>query len=103
MERDFPAAPEGLTPPSVAFWDETVREFVLDRQHLKLLEAALQAWDEMSAARKIVAREGLTFTDRFGQPRPHPAVSMAQKARAQFGRLMRQLDLEGEPDPLYRR
>ena len=34
-----------------------------------LLRAAAEAWDELQAAREAIARDGMTYTDRFGAPR----------------------------------
>ena len=95
--------PDHLSQDSKTFWTSTVGEYSLESHHLKILQCALEAWDEMVEAKRIVDAEGLIFVDRFGQPRPHPAAGLVLKARESFGRLMRQLDLEGEPNPGYRR
>jgi hypothetical protein len=42
---------------------------------------------------------GITFVDRLGYPRKHPALSIEENSRLQFARLMRELDLDGEPLP----
>ncbi len=70
---------------------------------MKLLQLAAEAWDRACQARRILAREGLVYRDRFLKPRKHPAVSIEEGARLAFAKLLRELDLEGEPHPGYRR
>jgi len=67
------------------------------------LGQALQAWDRADYSRRVLKRDGLFVTDRYGSPRPHPAVAIERDARDAFARLLRQLDLEGEPDASRRR
>jgi phage terminase small subunit len=64
----------------------------------KLILAA-EALDRSNEARELVSKEGLTVTDRFGQQKPHPAVSVQRDFSALFARLMRELNLSEEaPD-----
>ena len=70
----------------------------------KLILAA-EALDRSNEARELVSKEGLTVTDRFGQQKPHPAVSVQRDFSALFARLMRELNLtenppDGRPAPL---
>ncbi|MEJ7714176.1 MAG: hypothetical protein WKF40_00095 [Thermoleophilaceae bacterium] len=46
-----------------------------------------------------LAQHGTTYTDRFGQPRARPEVNIERDARIAFARLLRELDLDGEPAP----
>jgi hypothetical protein len=46
----------------------------------------------------VIDREGIVVSGRFG-PRPHPAVGIEKDSRIAFARLMRELDLDGEPLP----
>lgn len=59
--------------------------------------------DEAQSARATIAAEGLTTTNRYGNAVAHPAVAIEQRARADFARLLRQLDLDGEVDPSFAR
>ena len=68
-----------------------------------MLRAAYECCDRLNEARLILANEGITYEDRFGCPMKHPAVSIEETAPLQFVRLLRELDLEGEPHPGYRR
>jgi phage terminase small subunit len=67
--------------------------------HLKILQAACEAWDRAQLARIAVASQGLTFTDAGGTIRAHPAVAVERDSRTLFARLVRELNLdEEEPD-----
>jgi phage terminase small subunit len=80
-----------------------VQTYELEPHHLKLLLAACEAWDRREEARKALRKHGLTYIDRFGQPRARPEVAIERDSRIAFARLLRELDLEGEPDPTRRR
>ena len=67
------------------------------RPHLKLLQAACEAWDRLQEARELLAKDGLCIAGREGGLRPHPAVSIERDSRIAFARLVRELDLDVEP------
>lgn len=96
-------APAHLSKEAADWWRRIVAEYELEASHLKLLQLAAEAWDRAAQARRILAKEGVTYRDRFGKPRKHPAVSIEEQARLQFARLVREIDLEGETHPGYRR
>lgn len=98
-----PKPPMHLSKDARAWWSEVIRVFELEDHHRRLLTLAAECWDRAVQARKILAREGITYRDRFGKPRKHPAVSVEEQARLGFAKLLRELDLEGEPNPGYRR
>jgi P27 family predicted phage terminase small subunit len=78
-----------------------VQEFVLEAHHLRLLQAACEAWDLTQRARETLAREGATFRDKHGQPRAHPGAAIARDNRVLFARLLKELGLDGEePTPI---
>lgn len=80
-----------------------VRTYALDAHHLRLLQLACEAWDRAADARRQLEVDGAVYRDRFGAPRAHPAVAIERDARLAFAKLVRQLDLEGEPAAAYRR
>lgn len=86
-----------------AWWAEVVEGYRLEPHHLLLVAHACEAWDRADEARRLVDADGPVVRDRFDQSKTHPAVKVEIDNRAAFARLVRQLDLEGEPDPLYRR
>ena len=69
----------------------------LDAHHLKLLQAAAEAWDRACEAQSILSRDGLIIAGREGGVRPHPAVAIRRDAEVSFARLLRELDLDTEP------
>ena len=52
----------------------------------------------MTEARALVAKEGLTTTNRHGELRPHPAIAIEVASRTAFARCLRELALTDEPD-----
>lgn len=94
-----PTAPSHLAPTTRAWWDHVVAEFDLDEHHLRLLEMAAVAWDRHEQARAVLARDGLTYTDRFGAPRTRPEVAIERDSRIAFARLVRELALDGAGTP----
>jgi P27 family predicted phage terminase small subunit len=69
-------------------------DFDLEPHHLKLLQAACEAWDRMTLAREAVAKDGLTFRAANGDLKTNPAVAIERDARTGFARLVRELDLD---------
>ena len=91
------SAPSYLTAPTKDWWLWVVSEFELEQHHLKLLTAACESWDRTQQARKRLAKHGLTYQDRFGQPRTRPEVQIERDHRIAFARLLRELDLDVDP------
>jgi hypothetical protein len=82
-----------------AWWRDVVEAYDLERHHLRLLEGAASAWDRMVQARTILDVEGLTFTDKSGDPRTRPEIAVERDSRTAFARLVRELDLDIQPPP----
>lgn len=76
-----------------------VEEFDLEEHHVRLLTLAAEAHDRGTDARLKIADVGPYFENRFGEPRAHPAVAVERDSRIAFARLMRELDLDGGPEP----
>ena len=94
-----PKAPAHLEPATGAWWVSVCVDYDLEPHHVRLLTLAAEAWDRAQEARVTIAKDGAYYRDRFGAPRPHPAVSVERDSRLSFARLLRELDLEGEPAP----
>src|SRR5215208_5043502 len=92
-------APGHLGQATRKWWRSVVAEYDLDPHHERLLTLAAEAYDRAQEARETVAAEGAYFEDRFGQPKAHPAIAVERDARIGFARLLRELDLDGEPAP----
>jgi P27 family predicted phage terminase small subunit len=96
-----PRAPAELTSEAKSLWRTVVSEYEVTPADLRVLREACLAFDRAEQARKTVDREGLTYMDRFGAPRQHPAAGLELRHREQFAKLMRELQLDGDaaPDP----
>jgi len=91
--------PAHLKAATKRWWKAVADEYSLEEHHLRLLTLAGEAWDRCGQARETLKTEGLTFEDRFGTPKAHPCVAIERDARIAFARLVRELDLDGEPGP----
>jgi phage terminase small subunit len=76
-----------------------LEEYELEPHHVRLLTLAAEAWDRAAAAREVVDRDGMTFADRFGQPKPRPEIAIERDSRIGFARLLRELGLDVEKPP----
>jgi phage terminase small subunit len=104
MPKDAgPQAPAHLEAATRDWWLNVVRTWELDEHHVRLLTLAAEAFDRGVQARQILDRRGLTFKDRFGQPKPRPEVAIERDSRVSFARLLRELDLDVEPPTEGRR
>jgi P27 family predicted phage terminase small subunit len=101
---DVPAPPAHLSEVSQQWWRAIVADYELAPHHLRLLEAAADAWERMTLAREVLRNEGLMVASEHG-PRKHPAVAIEHDAAIRFARLLRELDLDSSgPRPeLYSR
>ena len=90
-----PVPPAHLSEDTAHWWRTVVADFDLEGHHLRLLQAACEAWDRMQAARQAIADHGaLTFTKANGDLVTHPAIAVERDARIGFARLVRELDLD---------
>ncbi len=92
----FPAPPRHLEPATRKWWATVVRDYVLGEHHLRLLRLGCESWDRGQLAREVLKKKGLTFDDRFGQPKPRPEVKIVNDAAITFARMVRELDLDTE-------
>ncbi|MDB5575860.1 MAG: hypothetical protein JWR80_1036 [Bradyrhizobium sp.] len=88
--------PEHLQPATAKWFSSVLKDFDLEPHHVRLLTLAGEAWDRGAAAREIVDRDGMTFNDRFGQPKPRPEIGIERDSRIGFARLLRELALDIE-------
>jgi len=92
-----PKPPEHLEPETAEWWLRAAQDFELEGHHERLLTGAAEAWDRAQQARRILEEEGIVVPDRFGQPKPHPAVAIERDSKALFARLLRELAFDVEP------
>src|SRR5688572_1775028 len=98
MQRRRPQPPRALSTEARRRWRELVAEYgIQDAAGLQVLTTYAEAFDRMRSAQVRIDKEGATFTDRFGQPRPHPLLAAERDARAQMLAALKLLNLDVEP------
>jgi P27 family predicted phage terminase small subunit len=91
-------APEHLSAATKKWWKAVEDEYSLDAHHYRLLQLACEAWDRCAQAREALEEHGLTYEDRFNAPHPRPEVAIERDSRLAFARLVRELNLDTEPE-----
>ena len=87
-----PTAPRHLNVIGARFWRDFCADWELeDTDDLELLRLACEAFDRSTQARKLIRTEGITYTDRFGSPHPHPAVNIELRSRAAAASIVKQI------------
>lgn len=99
-ELALPPAPGHLTPSTAAWWRELVEIYELGAHQLTLLRLCCEAVDRCEEARAAIEAEGAYYTDRFGAPKPHPAIAVERDAKIGIARLLRELQLDDASPPL---
>src|SRR5947199_10168688 len=92
-----PKPPKGLSPGAKSWWKKIASGWELDEAGFLVLETALECFDRMRQAQKIVAKDGITATDRFGQAKVHPAVLVEGEAIAGLLRALRGMKMQIGP------
>lgn len=90
----IPPAPAHLRDAGASHWREVLGQFDFAAFDLPMLQSACEQLDRAAAAREIIAKEGVTITDRFGQLKEHPAVAVERAAHLAFVRIERELALQ---------
>lgn len=91
----LPAPPRHLSKEARGWWVRLVEEYAIDdTPGLLVLEATLEAFDRLRGAQAVLAKEGITAVDRFGQPRQHPATCVERDARTALMRGLKALNLD---------
>ena len=87
--------PEHLVGDALAFWSTVQRDYSIhDPAGLRLLRLACEAMTTAETARLAIARDGLTYVDRFGAPRPRPESRIQVASMTVFRSLCRELRLD---------
>ncbi len=93
-----PKAPAHLRAATRRWYLAVLESHDLEEHHQRLLQAAAECWDRLQEAREAIKRDGTYIQGRYGL-RAHPAVAIEKDSRTGFCRILRELDLDGEPDP----
>ncbi len=102
MKSKEPAAfkvPKHLRKPTQSWVKSVLSDYEIEEHHFKLLLSAAECWDRITAAREIVDAEGMTYTDRFGQPKARPEVAIERDNKTLLARLIRELALDADDAP----
>jgi phage terminase small subunit len=92
-----PAAPDGYSAAARELWSYVAAQFELEEHGRAVLASACTELSRAEALDAIVAAEGTIIEDRFGSPRPHPAIAAARSSRLAAARLIKLLNLNPEP------
>jgi len=99
MKKSTIKAPSWLRPETKKWFLGVLDDFDLEESDVKLLTLAAEAFDRATQARETLAESGITYTDRLGNIRKHPAVSIEESARIAFARLIRELAISDSETP----
>lgn len=93
------AEPAELTVSSRQLFDKLVHAYGIDDiGGREILRCGLVSLDRAEAAERTIARDGLSFVDKAGQPKAHPLLPVARDARAAWLTALKALNLAvGEP------
>jgi phage terminase small subunit len=80
------------------WWHAVMARYVLDDHHRYLLQAACEAWDRMTQARRAIAEHGLTY--QLGETiRARPEIRIEVENRTSFARIVRDLGIDDAKPP----
>lgn len=99
MKRETPQAPSHLRPETRRWWAQIASEWQLEPHHLQLLTLAAEALDRATEAREAIRADGAYTRSASGVLRKHPGLSVERDSMVTFARLMRELNLDGDPAP----
>lgn len=89
--------PKHLSKESKKIFRSIVSDYgIYDEAGLKILQAALEAFDRAQAARVAIDEQGMTIKDKFGQIKPHPLLANERDSRAAFLAALKALNLDIE-------
>jgi len=95
-EAKTPNPPPHLSKKMKEFWRKAFALKIPQAHELVIFNKACEAHDRAEQARRILKKEGLTYLDRFKQPRSRPEVAIERDNRAQFAKLLNQIHLHNE-------
>ena len=70
---------------------------ITDEAGLAILQTAMEAYDAMHEALKVVDADGMTVQGDRGNIKAHPLLSVIRDSRAQFLMAIKHLNLDLEP------
>jgi phage terminase small subunit len=94
-----PAPPRHLRKDGRDFWRATVAEHDLESHQLALLCLACEQFDTQDQARKVIAKDGMTYETKSGAIKPRAELSIERQAARLISTLLRQLKLDADQQP----
>jgi phage terminase small subunit len=90
--------PESLSPEAKSWWKKILDCYEVDDDAgMLLLGTAMESFDRMREAQRILATDGLCPLDRFNKPRQHPATLIERDAKNLMLRALKALNLDVVP------
>lgn len=94
--RELPKPPNGLRAPGRRLWNLVQSQFVVeDAGGLAFLAVACRNEDDLSAMRKIVARDGYMVQGKNGEKMKHPLLIAIRSAETIQRQSLRALNMDG--------
>jgi P27 family predicted phage terminase small subunit len=91
-------APSHLSTEGKSWWRKIVTEYeISDDTGLLMLQTALESFDRMRSAQRVIKREGQSTRDRFGQPKAHPLLTVERDSRSGMLAALKAMNLDMEP------
>jgi hypothetical protein len=98
LAQDFPA-PVGLSRKAKRLWFGILENWALsDQAGLVILENLCRTQQRIDEAQRILDREGMVVTNRFGKLEQHPASMILRAEVANFAKFHKALNLEVPDD-----
>jgi Phage terminase, small subunit len=94
LTKKFDPIAKHLRPLTRQWVASVIADYELEPHHERLLIKCAEAWDRSEQAREAIAKHGLTYDGRFGEPRARPEVAIERDSRLAFCRLLRELDID---------
>jgi P27 family predicted phage terminase small subunit len=89
--------PNHLSKESKQIWSEIVKGWEILESDFTVLRIALESFDRLQEARRVIDKEGMILVDGKGKKYAHPALAVEKESRTGLLRAWRQLGLDLEP------
>ncbi len=89
-QNDHPT-PEHLGDNAASWLRETCDRCDLIEEEIRLLPLAAESLDRNEQARQAIDEHGMTYEDRFGNPKTRPEVAIERDSKLAYARIIKQL------------
>jgi len=95
----IPGAPDHLKADGKKLWRDISKGYELESHDYTILLSLCETVDRKTQAESDLRQYGkLTFENRYGEIRPHPAVNIIRDCNTLIAKLRRELNLSPEPE-----